>query len=117
MPDVPDTGPVHEVALVELKVSVEAPPDATVVGLAVSVAVGGGGAEPVAAQQCLSKPGAGSELNPAIPPTKQPPPEATAAEDKINCCDGSSGGTSPNTTNLLPPPVHVQLAFSSAQNV
>lgn len=54
VPDVPDTGPVQEVALVELSVRVEAPPDATLVGEAVSVAVGAGGADPAADQQCLS---------------------------------------------------------------
>ncbi len=38
----PDQAPeaVHEVALVELQVSVEVPPEATLVGLAVSVTVG-----------------------------------------------------------------------------
>ena len=44
VPRVPDQPPeaVHEVALVELQLRVELPPNATVVGLALKLAVGAG---------------------------------------------------------------------------
>lgn len=81
VPDTPETGPVQEVALVELSVRVEAPPDATLVGEAVMVAVGAGGGEPPAAdQQYLLKPSAGSVLT--TPPTPQYPPDGSAAEER-----------------------------------
>jgi hypothetical protein len=48
---------VHEVALVELHVSVEAPPEATVVGFAVNVAVGTGATVIVVVAMLLVPPG------------------------------------------------------------
>jgi len=47
---------VHDVALVELQVSVEDPPAATVVGFAVRVAVGGGAMVTVAVDAALVPP-------------------------------------------------------------
>jgi hypothetical protein len=50
VPEVPETGPVQEVALVVARVRVDEPPEVIEVGLAVRVTVGAGVPPPPAAE-------------------------------------------------------------------